>query len=563
MAMPASRSMTILIILCSLSTCLVMTLFPGHARALKRSGQTTFYDPGRDEIYVFGGRDAPKHLTNDMFMLRRGESPPRWRHVQVAGERPPARESAAGVYCPSRREFIIFGGLIPKEGGGGLVALGDTWRLRMDPEPRWDRIATDSPGPAPRYEHTAVYDSKNDRMIVQGGGDPGNLDDTWELTLSGTPVWKRLEIPDPKPADLYGHVAVYDQRHHQMVVFGGSKSDGNVWFLSLSGEPRWSSCTVDSVGRPGVMRSGSAADFDSVDNSVISFGGTGISRSAADLWTVQTGFSEERWSPGPYQPLCNAREAFRADPGVMAPDHRTNGSIVVLPHKRWLEAGEGQPVLLIFGGQRVDVSHGWTIYPEPLSDCWMLIERRPGPGQGTRWWSDWQSLTVEDETVQPTNVTSSGTTGPPVDIRPNLNPVHQRVLNRWLRQHPALRLMTLEDAKLTGESAAAMQRGYGSEYHPCYVVGDFNEDRAKDFAVLLIDTAMRSKQGTIAIFNGPFPNVAHGPAFLDSGYSVPNWGMWCDFKPRIRLYEGAFESDNFTWFIWKNGKYVQEAPSLD
>ena len=124
---------------------------------------------------------------------------------------------------------------------------------------------------------------------------------------------------------------------------------------------------------------------------------------------------------------------------------------------------------------------------------------------------------------------------------------HRSVLERWLRADKTLRVATDEDCKCD-EDIAAMRRGYGGawkanpDFHPYYVIGDFNSDGQADFAVVVIRNATTPKR-EVAVFNGPFsPDRPAQPAYLSGKYvgalffGPPRPKPW-------RLIVGPFESE--------------------
>ena len=96
--------------------------------------------------------------------------------------------------------------------------------------------------PSVRYGHTAVHDSLHDQLIVFGGYDGTNYPgDVWTLTLSDPVRWTLLDTRG-LPLGRYTHSAIYDPLRDQMIVFAGHH-DGHprndVTVLSLSGAPTW------------------------------------------------------------------------------------------------------------------------------------------------------------------------------------------------------------------------------------------------------------------------------------------------------------------------------------
>jgi hypothetical protein len=89
------------------------------------------------------------------------------------------------------------------------------------------------------------------------------------------------------------------------------------------------------------------------------------------------------------------------------------------------------------------------------------------------------------------------------DYFSHLQPRHRAVLKRWLAKRTWLRPATEDDCSDKG-NLALMRRQLGKNAHPYYSVGDFNRDRSRDFAVLLIDTRKKGEMDEFAllVFNG-------------------------------------------------------------
>jgi hypothetical protein len=105
-----------------------------------------------------------------------------------------------------------------------------------------------------------------------------------------------------------------------------------------------------------------------------------------------------------------------------------------------------------------------------------------------------------------------------------------------------------------------MRRGYGGawkanpDFHPYYVVGDFNGDGHTDFAVVVIRGSTNFTR-EVAVFNGPFSqNAAKSPAYVGGKHS----GALFFGPPRPkpwRLIVGPFESEG-SLLIPKGSTYV-------
>src|SRR5262249_23565692 len=164
----------------------------------------------------------------------------------------------------------------------------DSWALSLSGSPAWTEL--DGSGPPIRQSRpSAIYDPVRDRMVVSRGGDgTTGPNQVWALSLSGHPEWNDLAAtgsgPYTKPTfgGIYDeYVSIYDPVGDRMVVFGGNN---DVWALSLSGTPAWSQ--LFPLGTPPAGRSGHSAIYDPVGRRMVIFGGAGIRGFLSDTWAL-------------------------------------------------------------------------------------------------------------------------------------------------------------------------------------------------------------------------------------------------------------------------------------
>src|SRR5205823_1872462 len=99
----------------------------------------------------------------------------------------------------------------------------DVWALSLSGTPTWTLLAPRGPGPAPRTNDAAAYDSLGGRLIVFGGstGHGVTLRDAWALSLRDSLAWTELH-PEGSPAPpLYDCASTFDPTRRRMLVFGG------------------------------------------------------------------------------------------------------------------------------------------------------------------------------------------------------------------------------------------------------------------------------------------------------------------------------------------------------
>jgi hypothetical protein len=208
---------------------------PPSARALHNA----VYDPASNNMIVFGGADCPgETFYNDVWILSHANGlggTPAWTQLSPTGTPPAAREGASAVYDPVSNELILFGG------AGASPKFNDVWILSnangTGGTPAWTQLLPPGGPPLARVGHTAIYSSAANSMTVYGGSNVGDLSDVWLLTsangLNGTPAWIQLAPAGTLPPARANHSSVFDSTGNRMIVFGGDgalKNDS--WVLS-------------------------------------------------------------------------------------------------------------------------------------------------------------------------------------------------------------------------------------------------------------------------------------------------------------------------------------------
>jgi hypothetical protein len=232
------------------------------------------YDPVRHRMLVLRGIPSSDRY-NDLLALRLGPSPT-WDLLLSGLPAPPQRNHFSAIYDPLRDRVLMFGGA---EFG---VSYNDVWEIPLS-APQWIQVTTQGTPPAPRAQHSAIYDPLRDRMVVFGG--TGDLF-PWALHLGESPPrWARLEVTGPAPRQ--GHVAVHDPLLDRMIVFGGSTLTNETWELVFGPPTRWT--RIPDLGVAPEPRQEFGAVYDPAASRIVIFGGVGAgSRRFADVWALTT-----------------------------------------------------------------------------------------------------------------------------------------------------------------------------------------------------------------------------------------------------------------------------------
>jgi hypothetical protein len=161
------------------------------------------YDPARERVVLFGGRDDSGR-RNDTWEWDGSD----WTRVATTG--PPERCRHAMAYDRARGVITLFGGSISLND----EYYGDTWE--------WDGTTWmevfPSQSPAPRERHAMSYDSSRGVVRLFGGEfDGGNPSgETWEW--DGLDWRQRIENG---PSPRWFTAMIYDPVRDNTLLFGG------------------------------------------------------------------------------------------------------------------------------------------------------------------------------------------------------------------------------------------------------------------------------------------------------------------------------------------------------
>jgi hypothetical protein len=272
------------------------------------------YDPARNRLLVFGGYGRhypgdPYAYLNDVWQLSL-DGTPAWTELTPSGTAPSGRLAGVAVYDVLRQRFVGFGGTI------GMPV--DTWELDLSGEPAWSTVPTAGASPNGGYGMTSIYDLVRDRMVVFGGSTGGGYygvhNDTWVLNLhSDTPSWHQLSPSGTLPTARRTMASIYDPLRDRMIVFAGWDGTENgtasflndTWALSLTGSPEWTQLLPEGTTPTG--RDAMAAAYDPLGDRMVVFGG----------WSGLTMLGDTQFlSWGGIGQAANVSASSQADPDV-------------------------------------------------------------------------------------------------------------------------------------------------------------------------------------------------------------------------------------------------------
>lgn len=156
-----------------------------------------------------------------------------------------------------------------------LIALFNFAQSQTSANWQWREISPASgPAPEPRRDGEAIYDPIGKRIILFGGNtNEGLKTDTWAFDLANR-SWTKLDTVGTPPSGRFGFDAVYDPVGHQMVIYNGQGAGffNDTWTLNLT-TLEWKDVSPASDSSRPKKRYGSAAIFDPVTRSLVSFAG--------------------------------------------------------------------------------------------------------------------------------------------------------------------------------------------------------------------------------------------------------------------------------------------------
>lgn len=244
------------------------------AKPSPRSGHAMAYDSKSDRTILFGGYTSDFNNETWTYSL----SSNTWLQM-YPGTKPPARWFSAMVYDSESDRTILFGGSTMEH------YFNDTWAYDLNTN-NWTMMKP-SYAPSPRLLHAMVYDSKNDNIILFGGG-VGNFshNDTWIYTYNNN-TWLKSNPPRSNPSSRIGHTMNYDSASNRVILFGGYTSLGynaETWMYDYNAN-RWTNMTLNN--HPSA-RYKHAMTYDSDSDRTVLFGGTNSQNDDTWIYNLNT-----------------------------------------------------------------------------------------------------------------------------------------------------------------------------------------------------------------------------------------------------------------------------------
>ena len=210
------------------------TMFtPSSSVPPARDNHAAVWDPTNNQMLVFGGFSFT--FLGDLWSFKPGNNS--WSQIAPTGSVPGTRAAHTAIWDPIGNQMLVYGGY-----NGSF--LSDLWSYKPTSN-TWTQISPSGQVPPSRRDHTAIWDSAGQRMLISGGYNPGVLSDLWSYTPADN-TWRQLTSA---PTTFIWHSAVWDPTKNQMLTFGGGLTFVNdLWSYSASGNLNLQ-VTVTTSGR--------------------------------------------------------------------------------------------------------------------------------------------------------------------------------------------------------------------------------------------------------------------------------------------------------------------------
>ena len=261
------------------------------------------FDETRQVVVMFGGMtnspDGSMNPQQDTWEWSPVQGA--WKARTIVGAKPAARTGAAMAYDSIRKKFVLFGG---RAGSG--YDYQDTWE--WDPTSGvWESKTGSGAKPSARTQHGMIFDAKNGKTVLFGGGrsmSGGDIttvslafDETWEYDGASATWTKR--VTDSAPSARVDFGFAYSSQTNKAYLFGGME----ITSAGVDGTPMQDAWEWDGAAGTWTERTGTGDKpsprfahgmaVDSAKGQAVIFGGydmiTGGSLNDLWRWNLATG----------------------------------------------------------------------------------------------------------------------------------------------------------------------------------------------------------------------------------------------------------------------------------
>ncbi len=191
-----------------------------------RYGHSAVLDAATDRMIISHGfTNAGRFDDTWAFDLQTNQ----WRNLTPAGTKPLRRCLHHAVLDAAGRTMYLYGGCAS---GFGPCPLGDLWAFNLSSN-TWAEV-TPQARPAAREHYGVSFDTRRNRIVLNGGTGGGIFSDTWFFDPAAR-TWTQLPLSVPGPSARYRHQGAYAAERGLTYFFGGDTNGGasnELWVLS-------------------------------------------------------------------------------------------------------------------------------------------------------------------------------------------------------------------------------------------------------------------------------------------------------------------------------------------
>jgi hypothetical protein len=202
---------------------------------------------------------------------------------------PSPRRNPSITYDKEADRIILFGGSNHQTTVNETTLFNDTWIYDIENN-TWLQI-TPAIGPSARVASTMIYDDIHNVTLLFGGdNETGCLDDTW-IFDSTLLEWKKVDSPQfPHPRVLYS--SIFNSRNNQIMIFGGGDGESHLddsWILDIE-KGKWTKIESDKSPERRLYES---FVYIPTRNVGVFFGGSTAYGYKTDTWIFN--FNNSKW----------------------------------------------------------------------------------------------------------------------------------------------------------------------------------------------------------------------------------------------------------------------------
>ncbi len=221
----------------------------------------TVLDIRRRRLMLFGG-GRPEEPSNDVWVLSL-EAPSQWKKLEAAGTRPEARVGASIAFDEVNDRLLIYGGYVAGRD------FTDTWELGLSGEPLWAPLGSASAYAA--YDAPAIYDPARNRLLVWTYVPQAPPAKLIEFRFDDALGWRLVNTTGPPPTSYWRQSSAFDPGRERWLHFGAGyygPNDTRLWSFDLNTDAWSVNGLID--GHRWELVSGM---FDPVEDRLVLFGG--------------------------------------------------------------------------------------------------------------------------------------------------------------------------------------------------------------------------------------------------------------------------------------------------